>query len=62
MTHDAEAVPCVREEGRRSHRAHRRGFQFAVQCHACGWGTEFVKLRGVAEKLWNETKKPGKAD
>jgi hypothetical protein len=34
-------------------------FPFAVQCGACGWLTDFVKLPGVAEKLWNEAKKPG---
>jgi hypothetical protein len=33
-------------------------FPFYVTCRACGWLTEFVKLRAVAEKLWNEAKKP----
>jgi hypothetical protein len=37
-------------------------FPFAVQCRACGWMTEFVKLPGVAEKLWTEAKRQkGKA-
>jgi hypothetical protein len=34
-------------------------FPFAVQCGACGWLTEYVKLPAVAEKLWNEAEKPG---
>lgn len=34
-------------------------FPFAVKCRACGWSTEYVKLAGVAAKLWNEAKKPG---
>jgi hypothetical protein len=33
-------------------------FPFYVTCRACAWLNEFVKLRAVAEKLWNEAKKP----
>jgi hypothetical protein len=36
-------------------------FPFRVQCRACGWSTDAVKLEAVAVKLWNEAKKPGKA-
>jgi uncharacterized Zn finger protein len=41
--------------------AERKGSRspFYVRCRACGWITESVKLKGVAEKLWNEAKKPG---
>ena len=31
-------------------------FRYRVKCSACGWYTEFVSLRGVAVKLWNEAK------
>jgi hypothetical protein len=31
-------------------------FRHRVKCSACGWFTEFVSLRGVAVKLWNEAK------
>jgi hypothetical protein len=34
------------------------GFRSLFQCCACGWLTEYVKLQAVAEKLWNEAKKP----
>jgi hypothetical protein len=32
-------------------------FPFSVQCRACGWTTDFVKLPGIAAKLWNEAKR-----
>lgn len=32
-------------------------FPFAAHCRACGWWTEHVKIRAVAEKLWNDAKK-----
>jgi len=35
-------------------------FPFAVQCRACGWSTDFVKLPGIAAKLWNEAKRKRK--
>ena len=31
-------------------------FRYRVKCKACGWYTEFVSLRGVAVKLWNEAR------
>lgn len=34
---------------------------FRVQCRACGWSTDAVKLEAVAVKLWNEAKREGKA-
>lgn len=33
-------------------------FPYSVQCKACGWSTDAVRLEGVAVKLWNEAKKP----
>ena len=33
-------------------------FPYALVCGACGWTTAWVRLPGVAEKLWNEAKKP----
>jgi uncharacterized Zn finger protein len=36
-------------------------FPFRVQCRACGWSTDAVKLEAVAVKLWNEAKREGKA-
>lgn len=35
-------------------------FPYRVQCGACGYMTEFVKLPGVAVKLWNDAKRKGK--
>lgn len=32
-------------------------FPWRVQCGACGFTTEFVRLPGVASKLWNEAKR-----
>jgi Restriction alleviation protein Lar len=36
-------------------------FAFRVQCGACGWMTDAVKLGAVAVKLWNEAKRESKA-
>jgi ribosomal protein S27AE len=36
-------------------------FPFRVSCGACGWTTDAVKLEAVAVKLWNESKREGKA-
>jgi hypothetical protein len=36
-------------------------FPFRVQCRACSWSTDAVKLEAVAVKLWNEAKREGKA-
>jgi restriction alleviation protein Lar len=36
-------------------------FPFRVQCRACGWSTDAVKLEAVAVKLWNEAKRESKA-
>jgi hypothetical protein len=36
-------------------------FPFLVQCSACGWMIDQVKLEAVAVKLWNEAKREGKA-
>lgn len=35
-------------------------FPYRVQCRACGWSTDAVKLATVAVKLWNEAKREGK--
>jgi hypothetical protein len=32
------------------------GFPYRVECGACGFTTDFVKLPGVAAKLWDEAK------
>jgi uncharacterized Zn finger protein len=37
---------------------HGARFPFTVHCRACGWSTPSVKLRVIAEKLWNEARKP----
>jgi hypothetical protein len=55
---DLKACPaCGKKQGEVAENLGAR-FPFAVQCRACGWSTEYVKLRGVAEKLWNDAKKP----
>jgi hypothetical protein len=36
-------------------------FPFRVQCRACSWSTDSVKLEAVAVKLWNEAKRESKA-
>jgi uncharacterized Zn finger protein len=32
-------------------------FPFRVQCRACGWSTDAVKLEAVAVKFWSEAKR-----
>jgi uncharacterized Zn finger protein len=32
-------------------------FPFAVQCRTCGWTPDFVKVPGIAVKLWNEAER-----
>jgi ssDNA-binding Zn-finger/Zn-ribbon topoisomerase 1 len=36
-------------------------FPYYVKCNACGWGTDMVRLPGVAVKLWNDAKALAKA-
>ena len=36
-------------------------FPWRVECSSCGFMTDFVRLPGVAVKLWNEAKVAGKA-
>lgn len=48
---------CGKKKGELVERKGSR-FPFYACCRACGWITESVKLKGVAEKLWNEAKKP----
>jgi hypothetical protein len=48
---------CGKKEGKLLDRRPSR-LPYALQCGACGWLTDFVKLAAVAEKLWNEAKKP----
>jgi hypothetical protein len=48
---------CGKKQGELVERKPAR-FPFAVHCRACGWSTEYVKIPGVAEKLWNEAKAP----
>ena len=32
-------------------------FKFVVACLACGWSADPARLKSVAAKLWNETKR-----
>jgi len=49
---------CGKKEGKLVDRRPAR-FPYAVVCPACGWTTDWVRIAGVAEKLWNDAKKPG---
>jgi Restriction alleviation protein Lar len=51
---------CGKREGKLIENKPSR-FPFRVQCTACGWMTDQVKLAAVAVKLWNEAKREGKA-
>ena len=33
-------------------------FPWRVECSSCHFATDFVRLPGVAMKLWNDAKKP----
>jgi hypothetical protein len=46
---------CGKKEGKLTDRRPAR-FPYAVICGACGWTTDWVRIPGVAEKLWNEAK------
>jgi hypothetical protein len=50
---------CGKREGELIENKRAR-FPFRVQCSACGWMTDQVKLAAVAVKLWNEAKTKGK--
>jgi hypothetical protein len=51
-----EACPeCGEKKGELVKRVGSR-FPYYVICRACGWLTQFVRLPGIAEKLWNEAK------
>jgi translation initiation factor 2 beta subunit (eIF-2beta)/eIF-5 len=52
MTKLKPCPECGKDQGKVIERAAR--FPYAVHCQACGWGTPYVKLRSIAEKLWNE--------
>jgi len=47
---------CGKKEGKLVDRVPAK-FPYAVICGACGFTTDWVRLPGVAEKLWNEAKK-----
>jgi hypothetical protein len=47
---------CGKREGKLADRRPAR-FPYAVICTACGFTTDWTRLAGVAEKLWNEAKK-----
>jgi hypothetical protein len=47
---------CGKKEGKLADRRPAR-FLYAVICGACGWTTDWVRIAGVAEKLWNDAKK-----
>ena len=55
--------PCPACRKKQGELVERKGARFplGVICRACGWATAFVKISGVAEKLWNEAKRPGRA-
>ena len=36
-------------------------FPYRVQCRACNWSTDAVKLEAVGVKVWNEAKRESKA-
>ena len=59
-TDDAKSLKpcpnCGKKEGKLADRRPAR-FPYAVICGACGWTTDWVRIAGVAEKLWNEAKK-----
>jgi len=48
---------CGKKEGKLAVRKPAR-FPYAVICGACGFTTDWVRLPGVAEKLWNEARLP----
>jgi hypothetical protein len=48
---------CGKRAGELKHTIAAR-FPYSVQCKACGWSTDAVRLEGVAVKLWNTAKKP----
>src|ERR1051325_3752466 len=50
---------CGKRGGKLADRRPAR-FPFAVVCSAYGWSTNWVRIAGVAEKLWNEAKKKAK--
>jgi hypothetical protein len=49
---------CGKKQGKLADRRPAR-FPYAVICGACGYATDWVRIAAVAEKLWNEAKKPG---
>ena len=55
-----KACPACGEKKGELVRSGGSRFPFAVACRACGWSTDFVKLPGIAVKLWNEAKKKGR--
>ncbi len=57
MTELKACPACGKKKGEMVENGTAR-FPYAVQCRGCGWVTPYVKLRDLAEKLWNEAKKP----
>jgi hypothetical protein len=61
MLQSLKACPaCGKQTGKLIENKSAR-FPFRVQCGACGWTTDAVKLGAVAVKLWNESKRESKA-
>jgi hypothetical protein len=60
---DLKPCPACRERKGELVEGESARFPYRVKCAACGYSTEFVKLQGVAVRLWNEAKpqRKGKA-
>ena len=58
MTTPDPKKPCPSCKKNEGQLVNRTGFRFpyAVQCKACGWSTDFVRIPAVAVKLWDEAK------
>jgi len=59
---EARLKPCPACGKQGGELVKREGAQFpcGVQCRACGWTTDFVKLPSIAVKLWNEAQRKTK--
>jgi len=46
--------PACGEQGGELRKRQGAHFPHYAHCRECGWTTDFVKLPGIAVKLWNE--------
>jgi ssDNA-binding Zn-finger/Zn-ribbon topoisomerase 1 len=59
VTEDLKPCPnCGKQAGELRKNEWGGRFPYRVQCGACGWTTNSVRLASVAVKLWNDAKKP----